>query len=166
MLVVTDNSPLSALALTNWLGLLKARWQLVAIPEAVWQESRCINNAEALERLNAARAEGWLCVRPVTDRRLVEQLLTRLDPGESEAIALAIELRAEYVLIDERKGRSVASEMGLAVTGTLGLLIWAKNQDLVPSLGEAIQKLELEGELYLAADLKKIALQAVGESMP
>lgn len=163
MLVVTDNSPLTALALGDLLGLLKARWPLVIVPQAVWDESRLVRNTDALARLDAARSEGWLQVRTSGSTEAVEKLRAKLDAGESEAIALALELKADWLLIDELKGRSVARQMGLSVTGTLGLLIWAKVSGLAPSLGDLIERVERLGELYLADDLKESALVSVGE---
>lgn len=93
----------------------------------------------------------------------VTRLRTKLDAGESEAIALALELKAEWLLIDEWKGRNMAKQLGLAVTGTLGLLIWAKMSGRSPSLRELIDLVESRGELYLSQELKESALAAVGE---
>ena len=163
MLVVTDNSPLTALALADLLHLLRARWPLVIVPQAVWDESRHVGDTAASQRLDAARADGWLEVRHALQNDEVARLRTKLDVGESEAIALALELKAEWLLIDELKGRNVAKQLGLAVTGTLGLLIWAKMSDRTPSLRELIDLVESRGELYLSQELKESALAAVGE---
>jgi predicted nucleic acid-binding protein len=163
LLVVTDNSPLTALALADLLHLLRARWPLVIVPQAVWDESRYVGDAAALHRLDAARAEGWLEVRHALHNDEVARLRAKLDAGESEAIALALELKAEWLLIDELKGRNVAKQLGLAVTGTLGLLIWAKMSGRSPSLRELIDLVESRGELYLSQELKESALAAVGE---
>jgi len=163
LLVVTDNSPLTALALADLLHLLRARWPVVIVPQAVWDESRHVGDTVALQRLDAARADGWLEVRHASQNDLVARLRTKLDAGESEAIALALELKAEWLLIDEWKGRNVAKQLGLAVTGTLGLLIWAKMSGRSPSLRELIDLVESRGELYLSQELKEAALAAVGE---
>ncbi len=163
MLVVTDNSPLTALALADLMHLLRARWPLVIVPQAVWDESRHVGDTAALQRLDAARADGWLEVRHALQTDEVARLRAKLDAGESEAIALALELKAEWLLIDELKGRNVAKQLGLAVTGTLGLLIWAKMSGRSPSLRELIDLVESRGELYLSQELKESALAAVGE---
>jgi hypothetical protein len=149
LLVVTDNSPLTALALADLLHLLQARWPVVIVPQAVWDESRHLGDANALRRLDAARAEGWLEVRHAAHAEEVARLRARLDAGESEAIALALELKAEWLLIDEWKGRNTAKELGLAVTGTLGLLIWARMSGRAASLRDLIALVEIKGDLYV-----------------
>ncbi len=128
MLVVTDNSPLTALALADLLHLLKARWPLVIVPQAVWDESRHVGDSAALARLDAARTEGWLEIRHATQ---VDEV-ARLRPK-------------------------------LPVTGTLGLLIWAKVSGRVRSLRSLIDLVESRGEPYLSQELKESALAAVGE---
>jgi predicted nucleic acid-binding protein len=163
LLVVTDNSPLTALALADLLHLLKARWPLVIVPQAVWDESRHVGSFAALERLDAAKDAGWLEVRTVTNMEEVVRWRKRLDAGESEAIALALELKAEWLLIDEWKGRNVAKQLGLGVTGTLGLLIWARMSGHANSLRDLIALVETQGDLYLSQELKESALAAVGE---
>jgi uncharacterized protein len=163
LLVVTDNSPLTALALADLLHLLKARWPLVIVPQAVWDESRHLGDSAALAKLDAARVEGWLEVRHATHAAEVARLRAKLDAGESEAVALALELKAEWLLIDELKGRTMAKQLGLAVTGTLGLLIWARMSGHAASLRDLIELVEAKGELYLSQELKESALAAVGE---
>ena len=116
MLVVTDNSPLTALALADLLHLLRARWPLVIVPQAVWDESRHVDDTAALQRLDAARAEGWLEVRHASQNDEVARLRTKLDAGESEAIALAlrelidlVEARGELYLSQELKESALAA---------------------------------------------------------
>lgn len=64
-----------------------------------------------------------------------------LDPGETEAIALALELHPDAVLMDERLGRRLAARHGLAVTGLLGFLVLAKHQKLIDAVAPVIQEL-------------------------
>ncbi len=68
-----------------------------------------------------------------------------LDAGESEAIGLALELEARYVLLDDRRGRFVARELGLPVTGTLGILRLAKRRGLVTAIRPHIEALAAVG---------------------
>ncbi|GAA6624101.1 hypothetical protein [Scytonema sp. NUACC26] len=68
---------------------------------------------------------------PITSLAAVGQLEQQLDEGECEAIALAIELNAELLLIDERRGRAKADKLGLRITGLLGVLVEAKRKGLI-----------------------------------
>ncbi|MCB0636579.1 MAG: DUF3368 domain-containing protein, partial [Lewinella sp.] len=71
----------------------------------------------------------------------VMQLLTELDLGESESIALALERDAEYLIIDEYRGRMIAETYGIRIVGVLGLLIKAKQEGLIPSVKDEVDKL-------------------------
>jgi predicted nucleic acid-binding protein len=81
---------------------------------------------------------GWVEIRH--DSIAVDELLDFLDPGEAAVIALAAALRADMLLMDERKGVAVARRKGLTVTGTLGILAMASGRKLV-HLADAFQRL-------------------------
>ena len=93
----------------------------VHIPEAVWQEV-VVDGAGQPGSTEVENAE-WIKRHQVSDTRLVHSLLQYLDEGESEAIALAVELKAELLIIDERLGRDTARHFGLNFTGLIGLLV-------------------------------------------
>ena len=71
----------------------------------------------------------------------MQALRRELDQGEAEAIALAVQVKAEWTLLDERHARRVAKELGLRVTGVLGILLWARREGKLPSLKTAIAQL-------------------------
>jgi predicted nucleic acid-binding protein len=71
-----------------------------------------------------------------------------LDAGETEAIALALELHPDTLLIDERLGRRLAMKHGLSVTGLLGLLVLAKQHGLVEKVVPVIQELQTKGNCW------------------
>jgi predicted nucleic acid-binding protein len=97
----------------------------------------------------------WLIVATAKDQDRVQQLREELDPGEAEAIVLAIERRADLLLVDERRGRRTATAAGLTVTGLLGVVARAKQAGLIdlakPVLDELIQvaRFWIGPELYL-----------------
>lgn len=104
--------------------MLEKLYGQVILPEAVFQE---LTSVALVERHTRAIATlPWVQVRPVADRRFVETLLAELDRGEAEAIAVAREVHADLLLIDERRGRRVASRFGLKLTGLIGVLAEAK----------------------------------------
>ncbi len=88
---------------------------------------------------------------------------TPLDPGETEAISLAVTSRASILLIDELKGRAVARSFGLAVGGLLGELLHSRLMDRIPSLGAEIQRLKSEAGFFIGGDIERFILSQAGE---
>jgi hypothetical protein len=86
-----------------------------------------------------------------------------VDRGEAEAIALAEELHADHLLIDERKDRRLAQQQGLPVVGLLGVVLLAKRAKLIPSARVLLEELDREAGIYLTDELKEAALKTVGE---
>ena len=94
---------------------------------------------------------------------MVLSLVGSLDQGEAAAIAQALTIRADLLLIDERKGRSAARRLGLAVKGTLGVLLTARRRGLIGAVAPPIEELQRSG-VYLSASLVEAVLQAAGET--
>ncbi|BAZ06565.1 DUF3368 domain-containing protein [Calothrix sp. NIES-3974] len=126
MIVISDTSAITNLASINKLALLPLLYQQVIIPEAVYRE--LVDIEPPVPGSAEVQAASWLEVKLITNREVVERLQTevRLDPGESEAIALVLELGADLLLIDERRGRAEADRLGIKITGLLGILVEAK----------------------------------------
>lgn len=103
----------------------------------------------------------WLNVQKLTGTSLVMVLKLSVDEGEAEAIALAQETESPIIL-DERKARRIAKEMGLEVYGTVGILIRAKQQKIFDEIKPIIEKLEHNG-FYMSDALKEDVLRIVGE---
>jgi predicted nucleic acid-binding protein len=86
-----------------------------------------------------------------------------LDPGESEALALAMEIHAERVLIDESEGRRVARRLGLATIGVMGFLVQAKHQGLIPRVGPLMDVLTTRIRFHLSPEVRQQILRDAGE---
>jgi predicted nucleic acid-binding protein len=153
MIVVSDTSPLTALLTVGQADLLPKLFTEVAIPGAVEMELlRCHSPLPA-----------WLRVLRVKDAAKVKNYSQLVDAGEAEAIALAEEIKADRLLMDERKGRRLAREHGLAVVGLLGVVLLAKQSRLIPSARALLDRLDHEAGVYLGDNLKTDALKSVGE---
>jgi predicted nucleic acid-binding protein len=148
--LVSNTTPLSTLARVDCLEWIPPRWGHVLIPPAVWKELQCLRDPAALNRLHQAMKNGWVRVVPVSAPERVSDFLDRLDEGESEVLVLADELGVPLVWMDEAAGRACAIEEGLRVTGTAGMVKWAWQQGLVPSVRPMLERLRTEGGLYLS----------------
>jgi len=158
-LAVVDSTPIIALALVGRLDLLQQLYGQIVIPPAVQREVLA-GGPGAAGRTELDQAT-WIRVAPLQDARRAE-MLSDLDLGEAEVIALAQELDADVVIIDERLARRHTKRLGLALTGTLGVLLRAKRTGLISSIAPLIEQL-LQGGIHLGDSVIKEALRLAGE---
>ena len=163
MIVVSDTSPISNLFVIGKLELLRDVYQQIIVPQAVFNE---------LMKLQAfgydVRQIGdldWVAVRQPINLKQVLLLQMSLDAGESEAIVLSQEIHADLLLIDERAGAKKAKELGLKTIGLLGVLVKAKELNLITSLKPILHDLETKAGFWLSAKLKKEVLDYIGETL-
>lgn len=163
MLAVSNTSPLSNLA---WIGRLDLLWHQLPdlrIPTAVAREIEDHPDASAREMIQSAILESRIVVCEPHDTRLRGILRQQLHGGEADAIALAADLKADLILIDELEGRTVAGQAGLAVSGTLGILLRAKRTGELTSIAPEIAALRQRARFFLSPALEKQVLIAAGE---
>lgn len=86
-----------------------------------------------------------------------------LHSGEVAALSLALEMRAELVLMDESEGRAVAKTLQLRTMGLLGVLLQARHKSLIPKLAPFLDQLQLEARFWMAPSLRAAVLAAAGE---
>ena len=163
MLVVSNTSPLSNLAIVDQLDLLRLRYGSVIVPEKVRLELDALSHAAGKARLLSAFMEGWLVEQTLPDYDLSGRFEKRVDPGEAEAIALAEHLRADKLIIDDRLGRELARERRVPVAGLLGELLHAKIQGRIDSVRVVMDKLQSEARFFIRADLRELILRQAGE---
>ncbi|MBE9139305.1 DUF3368 domain-containing protein [Nodosilinea sp. LEGE 07088] len=137
MIVVSDTSPINYLLLIGQIDLLPQLFQQIIIPDVVRDEMLDSLAPPALRQW-IVNPPSWLAVRAVS---VTDATLNSLDPGEQAAITLAQTLPADLLIIDERLGRNVASDRGIPIIGTLGILDDAASQGLI-ELADAITRLQ------------------------
>ncbi|MCP2727896.1 DUF3368 domain-containing protein [Limnofasciculus baicalensis] len=83
----------------------------------------------------------WLTVQSVQNKSVIATLKTQMDGGEAETIALAMELDDVILILDDKKARRVAQQIGLKVIGTVGMLLRAKQQEVIPEISPLLTAL-------------------------
>ncbi|MBW3571508.1 MAG: DUF3368 domain-containing protein [Gemmatimonadetes bacterium] len=159
MIVISDSSSLIAVAAVGHLEVLRGLYGEVVVPHAVWTE------VTARDRPGAAdiRIATWIRVASVRNRALISDLPQRVGAGEGEAMVLAQELSADLLLIDERKARKTALQLGLPVTGIIGVLLEAKKAGLISAIKPILDQMEAVVAFRLKRSLYNAAVRAAGE---
>src|SRR5688572_11772087 len=163
MLVASDTSPISNLAIIGRLNLLRIQFREIWIPRAVQTELDQLAHAAAVKEIQQALREGWIKARVLRDDTVARLLKVTLDPGEAETIALGLELSAELILLDERDGRGAAERAGLHVTGVLGVLLEAKRTGTIRMLKPEIEILRTKARFFISAHLEQEVLRNARE---
>jgi predicted nucleic acid-binding protein len=159
---IADTSALSALCRIGRLEILRWRFLPVIVPQAVRMELEAAGDRALTGMIDQACEAGWM---RVADSSKVDWQapINRLGPGETAALALAVEMPEAVLLMDERRGRRAARMLGLTTTGVLGLLMWAKQAGHLDSLAQAIYDLRTKDSFFIDPELLRQALTAVGE---
>lgn len=161
MIIVSDTSALSNLAVVEHLWLLEAIYQTVIIPDVVASEVAAASNPAILAILKL----DWVQTRPLPQSQLANRLQQDrgLDAGEANAIALALELQADDLLIDERLGRQEAVRLGLSIIGILGVLLIAKQRSLIPQVQPVMDALSNQAGFRISPQLYQRVLTLAKE---
>jgi uncharacterized protein len=164
VIVISDTSAITNLAAIDHLQLLPQLYNQVTVPVAVYRELADID--PPVPGTLEVQTVSWLEVKQVINREVVERLRdeVRLDPGESEAIALALELDADLLLIDERRGRAEADRLGVKITGLLGILVEAKRKNLIATVQPLMDALIATSEFRVSSALYNQILDIVDET--
>lgn len=162
MIVVSNTSPLTNLAAIGQFDLLHQLYGEVHIAEGVWQELNA--REQRWPGRDEVAAANWIERHSVQNRTLVTALRRDLHKGEAETIALALELGADLVLLDEREGRHAAQRLELRVAGVVGVLLDAKSQSAVDAIRPHLDALRQKAGFYLAERVYRAALALAGES--
>lgn len=145
---VTNSTCLIGLERIQRLDILPQVFSPIVIPPAV--------------QAKVGITETWLTVVAVQNQAVVATLKTQVDDGEAEAIALALESGDVFVILDDLAARRVATQLGLKVIGTVGLLLRAKQQSIISEIKPLLVALN-EADFRISAAIVQRALQLAGE---
>ncbi|GAB3642306.1 DUF3368 domain-containing protein [Spirosoma arcticum] len=162
MVVVSDTTTLSNLLLIGHIDLLQKLYGSISIPTAVRDELR--NLVSYRTQVDEFLDQPWVAVHSVRQGEYPLLLRQQLDIGEAEAIALAVEMNAGLLIVDELKGRAVAKSLGLVVIGTLGILVTAKREGLISQVGPVLNQLRSNAGFWVSDSLQRQVLESVNES--
>ena len=164
MPVVSNTSPILNLAVIGRLSLLHDQFGEALIPNEVLDELRIQENLPGSHEMRKALKEGWLIIQEVTDQSLVRVLQRELDIGEAAAIALAVQVKVDWILLDEKEGRKIAKSLGLQVAGILGILLRARREGKLQSMQKAMDQLRDMAGFHIGAELYDDLMRKSGES--
>lgn len=148
-LVITDASCLIILDKIGYLGLLPQLFDIIiTTPEIAGEYGKMIPE--------------WLKLSSVTNRQLQLEFTQIVDEGEASAIALAHEIKSDYLVTDDLQARKLAVKLGLNIIGTLGILLKAKQNGLITLLGPVLEQIE-QTDFRITTALIKTILKNAGE---
>jgi predicted nucleic acid-binding protein len=150
MQVISNSSCLIALSAIGQLELLKQLFGRITVPEAVARE------------VQSASLPSWIQTAICPANRTLEAIRLDLGQGESEAIALALDLSADLIILDDKKARRAAKRLHLAVTGTVGITLLAKERQLIPLIQPVLDKLTATA-FHISPALYREALRLAAE---
>lgn len=151
MIVVSDTSAISNLFIIGELELLRKIYSEILLPKAVMNELIVLEKSGV--NIDSIRKSGWIKIIEVTQRSAVNQLLIDLDLGEAEAIVLAKHINADWLLIDETKGRHIAKESGLQTIGLLVILLLAKREGMINEIKSFVDRLMIKAKFRISNEL-------------
>jgi predicted nucleic acid-binding protein len=128
--VVSNTTPLISLLKLNRLEILKELYDEIIIPSAVYLE---IENGKHKEYYKDLTKLSWIRIQKIQNKLSFKYFLD-MDAGEAEAIILATEIGADLIILDEKLGRFHAKHAELKVTGTIGILLKAKNIGIIKKI--------------------------------
>lgn len=158
--VIVNSTPLIALCHVRQLDLLRKLYGEIIIPKAVYQEISVKKDSVCKRDVDCAMK--WIHIKEIQNEMAKSMYKTMLHEGEVEVMILAKEECADLVIIDDKNAKKHAKYLGLSVTGTLGVLIKAKQRGMIPELKPLLETM-IQNNIYIKDSLIKLCLEQVGE---
>jgi predicted nucleic acid-binding protein len=150
--VISDSSPLIALAQIGRLDLIRRLHTGISIPPAVAREVAP----------TVAELPDWLLVQNLAHPLQPSTVSGSIGPGEREAVSLGLELGAALLILDEQPARRLATSLGLRVIGTVGLLMAGKERGFLPKVRPELDRLRAV-RFFMDQDLYDRVIAQAGE---
>jgi uncharacterized protein len=157
--VVSNTSPLIALSSIGHIDILHTLYGDISIPNAVFEEI----TKDDLPGCEEVSSLDWFKRKAIENKDEAASLTLELDLGEAEAITLSRELKADLLLIDERKGKLVADRFSIRNIGVLGVLLEAKHKNLIKAVKPLLDDLILKAGFWFDKNTYNLVLQKSGE---
>ncbi|MCF8372773.1 MAG: DUF3368 domain-containing protein [Bacteroidales bacterium] len=161
MIIISDTTAIANLIMINQLDILHKVAGDIVIPQAVADEIKALEEFEV--DLSVYFNSEWIIKSSAKNQHLVQELMNMLDAGESEAIVLAKELNADYIIIDEKHGREIAKSQGLRTIGLVGILHQAKQKKVIDKVKPILDDLINNAGFWIDKGFYKQVLEMVGE---
>jgi uncharacterized protein len=161
VIVVADTSVLINLCCIDRAELLRVLFRDVFIPPEVEDEFRRL--VERDRRFGSLTLPGWVRIQPATAIPDPVRANVALDIGEAAAISLALEMKADAILLDERHGYEAATELGLIVIGLLGVLLRAKRTGHIEAVAPEIDRLHRDAKFWISGAVRRRVLELAKE---
>lgn len=158
--VVVNTTPLIALSHVEQLDILRKLYGKIIIPEAVYRELSVKTDSICKKTVDSSL--DWIRVDKIKNQMAKAMYKTQLHDGEVEVMILAKEIAAHVVIIDDANAKRHAKYLGLPVTGTLGVLIKAKQERYIDELKPILQRM-VENGIYISQGLIELCLKQAGE---
>lgn len=159
-IVIINSTPIIALASIDKLFLLKELYKEVYIPRAVSEEVFAKEGSKA--QIELARAREWIQIRQIEDNKSKRFFRVQLHDGEVEVMILGKELEADLLVIDDYIAREYAKYLDFKVTGTLGVILKAKEKGIIENVKPLIDAL-IQNGIYIGNEIYEDVLNSAGE---
>ena len=156
--IISNTTPIISLLKINKLSLLKKLYGKIIVPFAVYQE---IEEGKDKPYYTDLFSINWIEIKKIQNSKSREYIFD-LDKGEAEVLILAKEIDADLVILDEIMGRRYAKQLGIVLTGTIGVLLKAKEKGYISSLKNILSELTEKGT-WLNPKLTSKVLEIAGE---
>ncbi|MCM1183117.1 MAG: DUF3368 domain-containing protein [Roseburia sp.] len=157
--VIVNSTPLIVLCGIGRLDILQKLYCEIIIPTAVYQEVTAIEDSACSQIKSAGQ---WIHVEQIREQTEKKMYKAKLHDGEVEVMILAQEKKADLLILDDNAAKKTAKYLGLTVTGTLGILIKAKQQGIIDEIYPLLSEMKQNG-FYIAPELESVVLEQAGE---